>query len=173
MKCLSCGNEIDESLFPSGLAFCPYCGDSLPAADQGQDIERISFCPYCGQELISQANFCPHCGQQLLTHDIAPSGEYEGKAVEREGKEFIGRAAAAIKSTFGPERKAKKLYRQWTEHSGLPPEEIPSLAEAARHTALEEAKESKRFPVLYIVLAAAVLFFIAGIILLVMHFSGG
>jgi len=156
MKCPSCANEIDESLFPAGLVFCPYCGTKLPAG--GQD--RISFCPYCGQKLDSPTNFCPHCGQQLVAAGPAPPAKHEGK-------EFIGRATGALKRTFGHERKVRKLYRQWAAYADLPPEEIAKIEQTTLSTPPSEARSQQSIPILYILLGAAVLFFIVGVVLLI------
>lgn len=160
MKCPSCANEIDESLFPAGLVFCPYCGTKLPAG--GQDQDRISFCPYCGQKLDSPANFCPHCGQQLVAAGPAPPAKHEGK-------EFIVRTAGALKRTFGHERKVRKLYRQWAEYADLPPEEIPKIEQTAIGTPSVEEGTKQDFRLLYLVLGAAVLFFIVGVVLLIVQ----
>ena len=117
MKCHSCGKEIDESSFSTGLTFCPYCGHELEA-------DRLQFCPYCGQKLTTETKFCPHCGKKL-----APSKKKH--TAEQTVKDFIEEKAKpiakAIRSTLGRERKIKKLYQQWAEFSDLPPEEIPSM----------------------------------------------
>ena len=172
MKCSKCSGDIDESLFPAGLAYCPYCGDPLPSGGPEQAITRMAFCPYCGQELTAPTRFCPHCGQNLAEH--LPPPTQKGAGGRHEAVELIGRTADALKRTFGPERKRRKLYQQWAEHSGLPPEELAALEQAApeapQDIPLDEARgyRAKRtLPVLYIILAAAVLIVIIGIVLLI------
>ena len=164
MECLNCGKDIDESLFPSGLTYCPYCGQDLTSSREGLGTDRLLFCPYCGQELIGRTKFCPHCGKELLKPGMAPSGKHETK-------EFIGHAADTIKSTFGPERKLKKLYKQWSEHAGLPDEEIPSLLETAREVPAERRVKARNLSTLYIVLAVAIVIFIIGLALLIWYLT--
>ncbi len=122
MKCSSCGKDIDKSRFPSNITFCPFCGDELRNTDDGNDMQ---FCPYCGEKLIIQASFCPHCGKKLLiSGKRASSQKVEAKAfIEHAAKPVIN----SIKENIGPERKMRKLYKQWVEFSNLPPEEIQSI----------------------------------------------
>jgi predicted amidophosphoribosyltransferase len=123
MKCPSCGKVIDESRFTADLTYCPHCGQDIKAAG---DASRLQFCPYCGQKLTTQTNFCPQCGKKLTLEK--PSAE---RTICRTSIAFIERTtkpiAKAIRSTFGRERKIRKLYEQWAEFSSLPPEEIPSM----------------------------------------------
>lgn len=134
MKCHSCGKEIDESSFSTGLTYCPYCGHELEAA-------RLQFCPYCGQKLAAQTNFCPHCGKKLALAKKKP-------IVEQTVKDFIEERAKpiakAIRNTLGRERKVKKLYQQWAEFSNLPPEEIPSMDTLRQMSAKERAKKESQ-----------------------------
>ncbi|MFA5629233.1 MAG: zinc ribbon domain-containing protein [Dehalococcoidales bacterium] len=123
MICSSCGKEIDKKRFPANITFCPYCGDEL---HDSEDPNALQFCPYCGEKLIIQSKFCPHCGKKLL------AGESPAPAPRKpEGKSFIEQTAKpvieSLKESFGPERKMRKLYKQWIEYSNLPPEEIPSI----------------------------------------------
>jgi DNA-directed RNA polymerase subunit RPC12/RpoP len=137
MKCPSCGKDIDESRFSKDLTYCPYCRQNLKAAGE---TGRLLFCPYCGQELSAQTNFCPHCGKKLLS-DEKPTGQPRVKAfIERTAKPI----AKAIRNTFGRERKVRKLYKQWSEFSNLPPEEIPSMDDL-RDISVEK-KTKKRVP---------------------------
>jgi hypothetical protein len=80
---------------------------------------------------------------------------------------MIGRAASSIKGTFSKDRKIKKLYKQWAEHSDLPPEELAALEQAALETPPVEANQKQNLLVMYAVLAAAVIIVFVGIILLV------
>ncbi len=122
MKCASCGKEIDPSRFPSNITFCPFCGDELHSED---DANAMLFCPYCGEKLIIHASFCPHCGKKLLIQGkAASSGGGEARAkIQQAAKPVI----ESIKENIGPERRMRKLYKQWIEYSNLPPEEIPSI----------------------------------------------
>ena len=170
MKCPHCDNEIDESRFPAGLSFCPYCGDSLPAG--GQEDDKLLFCPYCGQELFAHTQYCPHCGKELAPAATAPSSttttdDDDDAPKLHETKEFIGRAASSIKGTFSKDRKIKKLYKQWAEHSDLPPEELASLEQAALEKPPVDETRKPHPWVLYMILAAAVIIVFVGIILLV------
>jgi len=141
MKCLNCNRDIDKSLFPEDLTYCPYCGQEMGTASIG---ERLQFCPYCGKKLSEQTSFCPHCGKKLLSLTGGkPNGEQlardfieeKVKSVEEKTKTV----AMAIRNTFGRERKVKKLYKQWAEFSNLPPEEIPTMEELRKVSAEEKA----------------------------------
>ena len=167
MKCPHCGNEIDESRFPAGLSFCPYCGDSLPLGEQEED--KLLFCPYCGQELFAHTQYCPHCGKELAPAAPAPAPASDATVTPKlhETKEFIGRAASSIRGTFSKDRKIKKLYRQWAEHSDLPPEELAALEQAALEKPPADESRRPNLQIIYLTAAAAAIFIIVGIILLV------
>jgi predicted RNA-binding Zn-ribbon protein involved in translation (DUF1610 family) len=122
MKCASCGKDIDRSRFPASIAFCPYCGDELHSADEA---DAMQFCPYCGEKLVIRANFCPQCGKKLVISGIAAAAQnVEPRAIiEQAAKPIIN----SIKENIGPERRMRKLYKQWVEFSNLPPEEIPEI----------------------------------------------
>ena len=128
MKCQSCGKEIDRSVFPGELTFCPYCGDKLSEA-------KMQFCHYCGDKLEAAANFCPRCGKKLSAVKAKEGGE-EKDFLEDTAKTI----ARKIRNTFGHERKIKKLYQQWAEFSDLPPEEVPTIDELKRISAEEKAR---------------------------------
>ena len=181
MQCSKCHNEIDESRFPD-LAFCPYCG--APPIKK-KNAPQLTFCPYCGKELKEATPFCPQCGKQLPDEYSAEKDSDAGEAVTHqhhdiltEGKEFLGNTAGAIKRSFGRERKVRKLYEQWAEHSDLPEDEVTTLETQIHHTPKsryyqeeEENYESlprhrQQMPILYILLALAVLIIVAGLILL-------
>jgi ribosomal protein L37AE/L43A len=167
MKCPHCDNEIDESRFPAGLSFCPYCGDELPAGEREED--KLLFCPYCGQELFARTKHCPHCGKELAsaTAEPSPASTTNDTLEHSETREIIGRAASSIKGTFSKERKIKKLYKQWAEHSDLPPEELVALEQAALEKPPVEESRKQNLWVMYLALGAAVLIIFVGIILLV------
>ena len=153
MKCLNCGREVDKSLFPEGITYCPYCGQEMGTASIG---EKLQFCPYCGQKLLTQTKFCPHCGKKLLltstgldVHDIQKMGkDFINKKAIPIGKDFINKKAIpiakAIRNKFGRERKIKKLYDQWSEFSDLPPEEIPSMDNLRQKSAEEKDKRHQQ-----------------------------
>jgi DNA-directed RNA polymerase subunit RPC12/RpoP len=122
MKCSACGKDIDRSRFPSNITFCPFCGDELHDAHEDNAMQ---FCPYCGEKLIIQSSFCPYCGKKLLIR----YGNVSSKKME--ARTFIEHAAKpvvrSIKENLGPERKMRKLYKQWVEYSNLPPGQISSI----------------------------------------------
>ncbi|MFH1662751.1 MAG: zinc ribbon domain-containing protein [Chloroflexota bacterium] len=147
MKCLNCSREIDKSLFPEDLTYCPYCGQEMGSASIG---EKLRFCPYCGKKLTDQTSFCPHCGKKLVSvgakggkHDI-----HSLEDIQQAGMDFIDKTAKPIakkiRNTFGRERKVRKLYQQWAEFSNLPPEEIPSIEELKNMSAEEKAREDSQ-----------------------------
>ncbi len=136
MKCSSCGKDIDRSRFPSNITFCPYCGDELRNADEANAMQ---FCPYCGERLIIQANFCPHCGKKLLTTQKSASVE------KTKPQAFIEHAAKpvieSLNDNLGPERKLRKLYKQWVEFSNLPPEEIPEISKVLKESTNKKGED--------------------------------
>jgi len=139
MKCYSCGREIDESRFSSGLGFCPYCGQEIKPAG---GVERLQFCPYCGKKLEALTNFCPHCGKKLIQEGRTE----EQPTYETTVKQKLSTTAKAIRNTFGRERQVRKLYRQWAEFSNLPPEEIPSEDELRRMSTARKDKKQDSYP---------------------------
>jgi ribosomal protein L32 len=180
MQCQQCHKDIDEARF-KGLAFCPYCGATTA---KKQKAPQLSFCPYCGKELKEATPFCPQCGKQLPDDYSAEEGEspeaHQHHDILTESKEFLGHTAEAIRRNIGKERKVRKLYEQWAEHSDLPEEELANLETEIHHQApksrylYEEegnyetfSKRPQQMPILYIMLALAVLIIITGIILLV------
>ena len=83
-----------------------------------------------------------------------------------------------------------KLYKQWAEHSGLPPEAIPKKEEAkeipvkfdrieqhfreeevAKKTPVRVGGGGQRIRLLYILLVAAIVVLCAGIVILAMQAS--
>jgi ribosomal protein L37AE/L43A len=166
MKCPHCDNDIDESRFPAGLSFCPYCGDSLPTGELEKD--KLLFCPYCGQELFAHTQYCPHCGKELAPAAAAPAttnDDDDEAPILHETKEIISRAASSIKGTFSKDRKIKKLYKQWAEHSDLPPEELAALEQAALEKPPAEASQRPNILVMYLALGAAIAIVIIGLVL--------
>jgi DNA-directed RNA polymerase subunit RPC12/RpoP len=142
MKCLNCNREIDKSLFPEDLTYCPYCGEEIGSASIG---EKLQFCPYCGKKLTEQTSFCPHCGKKLSLTQRRPGGEQFVKDFIEEGAKIVEEkaktVAKAIRNTFGREKKIRKLYQQWAEFSDLPPEEVPTMEELKKMSAEEKAGE--------------------------------
>lgn len=51
MKCLYCGNTIDDN-----AQFCSFCGKDLSSLDR---------CPHCGSPLEHDATFCTSCGNNV------------------------------------------------------------------------------------------------------------
>ncbi len=179
MQCRECHKDIDETRF-KGLAFCPYCGAST--AKQKKAL-RLAFCPFCGKELKEAAPFCPQCGKKLPDNYSSEEGETVAPGqhhdILAESKEFLDHTAGAIRRNIGKERKVRKLYEQWAEHSDLPEEELANIETEIHHQAPksrylyeEEAnyetfsKRRQQMPILYILLALAVLIIVAGVILL-------
>lgn len=142
MKCPSCDRDIDESVFPPGLAYCPFCGQVLKLASE--DKARILFCPYCGQGLSDQTTFCPHCGKKLILAET----KLDIHDIQQMGKDFIEKKAKpiakAIRNKFGRERKMRKLYKQWAEYDALPPEEIPSMDTLKQMSAEKKIKKHSK-----------------------------
>jgi uncharacterized protein YbaP (TraB family) len=111
--------------------------------------------------------YCPHCGKELAPAEATAAPDTDITPKHHETKEMIGRAASSIKGTFSKDRKIKKLYKQWAEHSDLPPEELAALEQAALEAPPVEANQKQNLWVMYLVLAAAVIIIFVGIILLV------
>lgn len=142
MKCPSCDRDIDESVFPPGLAYCPFCGQELKPVSE--DKAQLLFCPYCGQRLSDQTTFCPHCGKKLILAET----KLDIHDIQQMGKDFIEKKAKpiakAIRNKFGRERKTRKLYQQWAEYDALPPEEIPSMDTLKQMSAEKKIKKHSK-----------------------------
>ena len=83
---------------------------------------------------------------------------------------------------FWPTRSKDKLYKQWSEYSGLPYEAIPKKEvapkkeaaprkEVAREAPVREGGGGQRLYILYALLGVAILMLCAGIIILLMQSS--
>ncbi len=77
---------------------------------------------------------------------------------------------------FWPTRSKDKLYKQWSEYSGLPLEAIPKKEaapkrEVAKETPVREGGGGQRLFILYILLGVAILMLCAGVIILLMQVS--
>ena len=81
---------------------------------------------------------------------------------------------------FWSGRSKDKLYKQWSEHSGLPPEAVPKKEaapkkgaapkeEVAKETPVREGGGGQRLYILYILLGVAILMLCAGVIILLMQ----
>jgi len=74
---------------------------------------------------------------------------------------------------FWSGRSKDKLYKQWSEYSGLPPEAVPKKEaapkkEVAKETPVREGGGGQRLYILYILLGVAILMLCAGVIILLM-----
>ncbi len=68
-----------------------------------------------------------------------------------------------------PQRRGeKRLYRQWVETAGLPPEAIPQ-EEVAGDIIPKTDKNKLRLKVLYILLVASIMILCTGVVLLIMY----
>lgn len=159
MRCPKCGGDINESLFPSPLTYCPYCGQNLEAGTGEQASKEILFCPHCGKELGGKVTFCPHCG-----------GELARRIATREDKQatskFAGFRARPIIKIPIPMRRQDRLYRQWTKYADLSPEDVPS-GEVPRDMPAREGLNLQRLPVLYIILGLCLIILFVGFALLI------
>ena len=129
MRCPGCGKNIDESILPPPLTYCPYCGQNLKASSTERVIEGILFCPYCGKELPGKVSFCPYCGAELAKYITIDYDKLkEGESTERGAKPII--------EPLPGQRKGKGIYgrrpRKRTRSRGA---RICSCSPAKRATA--------------------------------------
>ena len=68
-------------------------------------------------------------------------------------------------------RRKGKLYEQWVQRAGLPPEAIPreKIAEVAEDVTPKIEKERLHQPILYVLLGASLVIFCVGFILLIVQ----
>ena len=176
MRCLHCGKDIDESLLPSGLTYCPYCGQNLQSSLGERFLNEMSFCPYCGKELSVKASFCPYCGKELdgkvnfcpycgreLARRIIT---YEEKQEASKPTDFRAKPIKSIIKIPISMRRQDKLYKQWTKYADLPPEDVPS-GEIPRDMPVREGINLRRLPVLYILLGVCIVILVVGFTLLI------
>ncbi len=164
MRCSHCGKDIDESVFPPPLSYCPYCGQSLKTGTEGA-AEHVHFCPHCGKELpAGRANFCPYCGGEIARPTAIPHHEQEAiEPIEHKTKPVIEPP---------PEHKKKsgKLYKQWVKYANLPPQAIPSTEASKEPISQKLAKLEKgaqRLPILYILLGFCIIVVIVSVSILI------
>ncbi len=70
--------------------------------------------------------------------------------------------------SYSQRRRKGKLYQEWVERAGLPPEAIPH-EEVAEDIMPKIDTERLRQPLLYMLLGAALLILCFGVILLIVH----
>lgn len=66
MKCLYCGNELNE-----GIKFCTKCGAEVARMIQNSG----HICPKCGEQFARDTKFCGRCGTPLVER-AAPNTTY-------------------------------------------------------------------------------------------------
>jgi hypothetical protein len=142
MRCPHCEREIDESIFPPPLTYCPYCGQSLGASSAEGATEHVHFCPHCGKELPGTVNFCPYCGGEVARPAIPHYDRPEVSEPTQRGAKPI------IEPPPEHSKKTAKLYKEWMKYSELPPEAAP-LTEAPTETPAEWRVKLQRIPFLY------------------------
>lgn len=164
MRCSNCGRDIDESVFPPPLTYCPYCGQNLGASGTTEGAtESVHFCPHCGKELPGKVNFCPYCGGGTGAHGtIHHTGPEGDEPVEHR---------AIIEPPPEHTKKSGKLYKQWIKYANLPPEALPSTETptdkpARRDVTVGLGGNVQRIPVLYIVIGVCVIALFVLIIML-------
>jgi hypothetical protein len=64
-------------------------------------------------------------------------------------------------------KRKDKLYQQWMDKAGLPPEAVPK--EAPRDITPELDKRKRRLRLLYILLGVSVMILCAGLVMLALH----
>jgi len=159
MRCPGCGKNIDESILPPPLTYCPYCGQNLKASSTERVIEGKLFCPHCGKELPGKVSFCPYCGAELAKYITIDYDKLkEGESTERGVKPII--------EPLPGQRKIRgKLYKEWVKYANLSPEVTPST-KVPRDMPVERWKKVQRFPTLYIMLGGGIIVFVVIAILL-------
>jgi len=171
IKCPHCSNEINQADYSKGLSFCPYCGGDLKTPKRSGP--PLAFCPYCGNDIGSDMKYCPSCGKEIpVPHPNEVAVMETGSAqLVHKGEAIISSAGKAVKGVFSADRKTKKLYKQWVDNAGLSPDDIPSFEDemgAVPTSSPERAIGPAGIPLVYIILGASVILFIALIIVVVM-----
>ena len=161
MQCPKCGRGIDGSLFPAGLAFCPYCGQNLLSISK--ETEGLTFCPYCGRELLDKTSFCHHCGKELKVSKKKLSVQKVSRVFLKRLAQPIGKA---VRDTFSSNKKTRKLFQQWSEYAELPPDEVPSMETLRK---MPEKMRAKRSPRRYLTVGIVGVMIIALVILSVIQ----
>lgn len=162
MVCLHCGKDIDETIFPPPLAYCPYCGQPLESSSTGAAEPSVPFCPHCGKELPGKVSFCPYCGGEVARRAAIPYVGPEGIEPTEHGAKPIIVEPPEVK------KKTEKLYKEWMKYANLPPEAAP-LKEVPREVPAGRAKNSQRLLVLYLLLVICIVIVGVGVVLLIMR----
>lgn len=69
---------------------------------------------------------------------------------------------------FWPAKSRDKLYKQWSEHSGLPLEAIPKK-EVVKETPARVEGSERRLRILYILVGVVILLLCVGVIILLVQ----
>ena len=153
----------------------------------------MNFCPNCGNKVNREDNFCSACGMRLQAERVYPQEEFDAieahdvnhlQELELEKEEDIGinhqvskRSWVTSIATFLTRiyyvfkylksGRKRKLYKQWVETTDLPLDAIPKeLAEDAQYEAAW--KQFKLF-LLYVLLGAAVIIVVSGLIIIILR----
>ncbi len=161
MRCPHCEKDIDESVFPPPLTYCPYCGQELGASSREGATEAVHFCPHCGKGLPGRVSFCPYCGGEIAMH-VTP--HYDGPEVSEPAQRG---AKPIIEPPPEHSKKTAKLYKQWMKYAELPPEASPSTETPRDMPARRWVKNLRRIPVLYMVIGICVVALFVLIIILI------
>ena len=154
MRCSNCSKDIDESVFPPPLTYCPYCGLKLKDSG-GEETEGMHFCSHCGREIPGRVSFCPYCGGEIGRRMTSPPPRLDASQVS----EY--RAKPGVELPPEQKKKSAKLYKQWVKFSNLPPDAVPSTETpkerpARQYTPATGKGNGQRLPLLYILLGVGI-----------------
>ncbi|MBA7695943.1 hypothetical protein ES703_104584 [subsurface metagenome] len=119
----------------------------------------MPYCSNCGNKVTSEILFCPQCGNKLTIPKAGVKGDKRD--------DYSTEAEAKKPETIPRGIKKNKLYRQWTEYAGLPPEEIPST-KPPREMPVKGGGNQQYSTVLYILLVIIILMLCTGLAFLFM-----
>jgi len=121
----------------------------------------MPYCSNCGSKVTNEMLFCPQCGNRQAAARVGVSeaqGHDSGAEVETK----------QLQAAPSPGIRKGKLYKQWVEHAGLPPEEVQSRRKRRDIPFREET--NRPYPlVLYVLLGAIILILCAGMVFLFMQ----
>ena len=185
--CPYCGDKVSDRDPRQTISFCPYCGRRILIA--------ATFCPECGKQVSADRAISRTAEPLLMPSSSAPP--ISGATYQRSSPSYqlevddipqdpamatapsspqsvwpkvatiCKRAYEPVESLVTGRWRLKRLYKDWSAHDALPPDEIPS-DDYLKKTPYQGSSPDQRLPLWLLVLAigvAIILFVIIGILI--------
>ena len=144
MKCIKCGNELQD-----GQKFCMKCGTPVsvnPQSAAAKQAEAPIVCPKCGNPLKPGQKFCMKCGTPVGTVPQQPQGQPGEKGWFTDGVRAVANAVTGGALNREIERQQQQAIRQQASDDQGQIEQAQQglqAAERAQRAAEQEAERAR------------------------------